>query len=124
MSHVLISHSARMTWNQCHKKYYWNQVEHLVPTQWTTAMYRGSAGHLLIGKWQADKTKAEDLVMQARMADPFLANGLEEYYKKYEVDEVTYLPIPRQFNVYLGTFGGHDFTFVGEVDGVAHWQRV
>lgn len=124
---LLISHSSRMFWNQCHKKYYWSQVKRLEPKIISTAMIRGSTGHMLVDKWNANKEGADELVQLANGADYFLGNGLREYFKKYKDDDVHYLEMHRAFAIEIGVFPGryedsYRVFYTGEVDGVGLWN--
>jgi hypothetical protein len=120
----LISHSSRLTWNQCHKKYYWSQVKRLEPKMPAYALSRGWAAHRVIDEWiRAGRSaeKAEQIIEKVRPVYPELAAGLVEYTREFAPgrDQAQHVRYAESFAIELSD----DWWYVGENDGLSRWDN-
>jgi hypothetical protein len=125
MKTLIIGHSSRMFWNQCHKKYYWSQIEQLEPKMPALALLRGAAGHKIVDYWRLHKEETEKLYQEAQLADTDLGYGLREYFAKYKDEPLVYKEGLRAFKVRIGVFNSSSYYgepwevfYTGENDGI------
>jgi hypothetical protein len=127
---LLISHSSRLFFQQCHRKYYWTAVEGLEPSVTPEPFARGRLGHRLVDEWVKDKSKADLLVQDPELAQhPLLTNALTEYFIKNAEEPLKYImtgtPVKVDMGVVVSTSGRtkRHVWYVGELDGYATYDE-
>lgn len=129
MQTLLLSHSSRQTWQQCHKKWYWQVIERLEPKGYYEPFHRGTLGHQLLDQWARDKRIGDTLVEEAYKQElPLLGDALQHYFLTYIREPIKYLGFSEAINEDLGviisTSGKmkvHAF-FVGELDAYVEFE--
>lgn len=123
MPTLLLSHSSRQTWQQCHMKYKWQIIDGLEPKGYYEPFHRGTLGHQLVDRWARDKRTGAELVVEAHSAElPLLADALSEYFLKYIQEPLRYISFSEPFKEHLGHIYGHDVFFVGELDAYVEFD--
>jgi hypothetical protein len=130
---LLLSHSYRMTWNQCHRKAYWVGVKRLRTEVEPDYFIRGTLGHEMVDAfWKHPQREAMadmvagELIAKVHYADPLLEAGLTEYFKR-NLDN----PDGLVFKDHRGPFmrrlpdrwrGTWEVYYTGDADGIAEWN--
>jgi hypothetical protein len=129
MDQLLLSHSGRQTFQQCHKKFYWTTLERLEPGKEPAPFKRGRLGHALVDEWLRDKSRAVELVERAEQETEFaLRDALREYFIKNAEEPIKYKKGISAFKIPLGTIISTSGRlkmptfFVGELDGYVEYD--
>lgn len=120
----LLSHSKRMTWQQCHLKYKYNAIQRLFPRIGPEPLVMGSVGH---SAWDVNKVHGQEIATKyiQRCGQIEMIKTLD-FYNQTEVA----LPLQMRLKEYRTAFkikffedDEYEVFYTGELDGIAEITR-
>lgn len=125
---LILSHSKRMLWQQCHRKYKYSYVMGLKPEHLPRAMHMGTTTHAAIEAWLKQPELASEIVQTVRNVDVHLGQALDTYFTKHSADEdLVTLRTSVAFNERLfdveSADGPVEVRLAGELDALAVWKK-
>lgn len=123
---LILSHSKRALWQQCHRKFHYSYVMGLKPTITPKAMLMGTVTHLAIDNWLKQPERGPDIVSEVKAVDGYLGQAIETYFNRHAADEdLDTLQTSVPFNVHMFTIEDEDTEvwFSGEIDAIAKWKK-
>lgn len=125
MRQLILSHSKRQLWQQCHRKFQYSYVMGLKPQVTSKAMIMGTITHMAIEHWLKHPEHKDMLVQETKERDFLLGQALQTYFDKHEVDEDldtfdTSVPF---FEELHEDVMGYQVMLAGEIDALAKWRK-
>jgi hypothetical protein len=128
---LLLSHSSRLTWQLCHRKYYWSNIERIQPKKEPDVFARGKLGHQLVDMWRFKRADDAHVLAKANAFNPEFSHAMLEYMNHYrdlpEDNDVAFLegfkPFSHKVGTYITAQGAQwEVVYTGECDGVCTWN--